>query len=181
MARYVDAHNTLANAIRNVTFLPNYGVMFQVDSMSQLISKNLIENNFLSHFSKENFSGYPKGDYIGYRQHTGLLDPNEIALHLNYQWLSDEKISLSKNLRSAIVSRILEIFMNAYGHGVVNNKLQGVGVTSCGQYYRKEKKLRLTVVDFGCGIFSYILSVLVELPVSSAHCMALISLTSLFR
>lgn len=143
LARYVEAHNT---------FINNCGVLFQVDSMSQHIRKNLIENKFLSYFSKERLAGYPKGDYIGYREHTGLLDPNEIAMHLNYQWLSDGKISLSRNLKSAIISRILEIFMNAYGHGVVNNKMQVVGVTSCGQFYRKEKKLKLTVVDFGCGV-----------------------------
>lgn len=152
LASYVDAHNTLANAIRKGSIIPSCGVMFQVDSMSQLISNHLIENNFLSHFSKDSFAGYSEGDYIGYRQHNEYLDPNEIAMHLNYQWLSDEKISLSTELKRAITSRILEIFMNAYGHGVEKNKMQGLGVTSCGQYYKKERKLKLTVVDFGCGI-----------------------------
>src|SRR5574340_122973 len=151
LARYVDAHNTLVNQIKGV-FFPVCGVMFPGDSMSQLIRTHLVENNCLSHFSKENFEGYPQGNYIGYRQHLEYLDPNEIALHLNDQWLSDEKISLSADLKSAIISRILEIFMNAYGHGVRKNKTQGLGVTSCGQYYKKERKLKLTVVDFGCGI-----------------------------
>jgi hypothetical protein len=57
LARYVDAHNTFANAFRNGHLFPACGVMFQVDSMSQLISNQLVENNFLSHFSNENFSG----------------------------------------------------------------------------------------------------------------------------
>ncbi|MGJ0514457.1 MAG: hypothetical protein ACR65O_01760 [Methylomicrobium sp.] len=152
LARYVDAHNTFANTIRYGSILQNCGVMFEVDSMSQLISKHLIENNFLSYFSKENFAGYPDGDYIGYRQHMEYLDVNEIALHLNDQWLSDDKISLSRELKRAIISRILEIFMNAYGHGVANNSKVGLGVTSCGQYFKKERQLKLTVVDFGCGI-----------------------------
>ena len=51
LARYVDSHNTLANSARSGFLMPNCGVMFQVDSMSQLISNQLIENNFLSHFT----------------------------------------------------------------------------------------------------------------------------------
>lgn len=152
LARYVDAHNTVLNSIRNGLFMPSCGVMFQVDSMSQLISNHLIENNFLSHFGKEDYKGYPEGDYIGYRQHLQYLDPNEIAMHLNQQWLSDEKISISPDLKNAIVSRIIEIFMNAYGHGVEKNKKLGLVVTSCGQYLKKERILKLSVVDFGCGI-----------------------------
>lgn len=152
LARYVDAHNTLSNALRRGLLVSSCGVMFQVDSMSQIISNQLIENNFLSHFSNEHFAGYPEGDYIGYRQHLNHLDPNEIASHLNHQWLSDEKLSISPELKSAIVSRILEIFLNAYGHGVEKNNVKGLGVTSCGQYFKKERKLKLTVVDFGCGV-----------------------------
>ena len=155
LAWYVDAHNTLE---RNGLFgllLPdvmvkNCGVMFQVDSMSQLISDQLIGNNFLSHFSSENFSGYPDGDYIGFRQHLDFLDSSEIALHLSEKWLSDEKIRLSEPLKEAIVSRILEIFMNAYGHSIKNNSKRVL--VSCGQYFKKEKKIKLTVLDFGCGI-----------------------------
>lgn len=152
IARYVDAHNTFANTLRSGLLFPICGVMFRVDSMSQLISKQLIENNFLSHFSKENFSGYPVGDYIGYRQHQDYLDPTEIAVHLHEQWLSDEKISISPILKNAIVSRILEIFLNAYGHGISNSGQPSLGVTSCGHYDKKERALKLTVVDFGCGI-----------------------------
>lgn len=152
LARYVDAHNTIENSGLSGIILPKCGVMFQVDSMSQLISTQLIKNNFLAHFSKANFNGYPEGDYIGYRQHLEYLDANEIADHLNHQWLSDEKISISPDLKNAIVSRIFEIYMNAYGHGVEKCKKSGLGVTSCGQYFKKERKLKLTVVDFGCGV-----------------------------
>lgn len=147
LARFVEAHNGIASS-----FISHCRISFQVENMSQLIKKQLIENNFLFYFSDIRFSGLPTGDYIGYREHEGYLDPNEIAMHLNYEWLSDEIISLSKELKNIITSRILEIFMNAYGHGVMNSKLQQVGVTSCGQFYRKEKKLKLTVVDFGCGV-----------------------------
>ncbi|MEK6662693.1 MAG: hypothetical protein AABY73_02385 [Pseudomonadota bacterium] len=156
LARYVDSHNTIANSGLSGIILQKCGVMFQVESMSQIISELLIENNFLSHFSKENFDGYPEGDYIGYRQHMEYLDANAIASHLNHQWLSDEKISISPDLKNAIVSRIFEIFMNAYGHGVERCKTPGLGVISCGRYYKKESKLKLTVVDFGCGIIENI-------------------------
>ena len=152
LARYVNSKNTLANKALGGILTPKCGVMFLVDTMSSLISKKLIENNFLSHFSNKNFPGYPIGDYIGYRQHTDYLDANEIASHLHNEWLSDEKINLSSELKSAIVSRIFEIFMNAYGHGVERSKIQGLGVISCGQYNKKDGKLKLTVVDFGAGI-----------------------------
>ncbi|WP_219843867.1 hypothetical protein [Aliivibrio sifiae] len=126
--------------------------MFDINSMNDLIREKLIENNFLSHFSQENFSGYAKGDYIGYREHTTLLDEDNIAEHLNEQWLSDDKVSLSSALKNEIVSRIFEIFMNAYGHGTSIQDLRELGVYSCGQYDKKEKTLCLSVLDFGPGI-----------------------------
>lgn len=152
LARYVDAHNSLANKGLGDLILSKAGVMFEVDSMSPLIRNQLIKNNFLSHFSAANFDGYPQGDYIGYREHTKHLDANEIALHLRDEWLSDEKLRVSPSLKNAIISKIFEIFMNAYGHGTDQSKLDGLGVISCGQYRKNDKKIKLTVLDFGPGI-----------------------------
>lgn len=157
LARYVDSHNSIdGRSLLNSLFLnemsvSKFGVMFQVDTMSQIISQQLIENNFLSHFSRKDFSGYPEGDYIGYRQHLDYLDPSEIALHLSEQWLTDEKIKLSEKLKEAVVSRIIEIFMNAYGHSFTDQGNKVI-LVSCGQYLKKEKKIKLTVLDFGRGI-----------------------------
>ena len=160
LARFVDLQNSKNNnRILNYVvpeMVQKCGVMFQVDSMSQIISQQLIENNFLSHFSRESFSGYPIGDYIGYRQHLDFLDSSEIAMHLSEHWLSDEKVMLAEDLKEAVVSRIIEIFMNAYGHSYKGNNNQVL--VSCGQYLKKEKKIKLTVLDFGCGIIENVKS-----------------------
>ncbi|GGE84027.1 MULTISPECIES: hypothetical protein [Gammaproteobacteria] len=156
LARYVNFQNTKLTRSLIVIFesqsLATAGVMFNVNSMSDLIRERLIENNFLSHFSQNNFQGYAKGDYIGYREHTTHLDEDSIAEHLSEQWLSDDKVNLSNALKDEVVSRILEIFMNAYGHGAAIQDLRQLGVYSCGQYDRKEKTLCLSVLDFGPGI-----------------------------
>ena len=42
--------------------------------------------------------------------------------------------------------------MNAYGHGTSIQPIEKLGVYSCGQYDKKEKKINLSVLDFGLGI-----------------------------
>lgn len=153
LAIYIDSINRSVN-LRGL-LLATAGVMFDVNSMSQLVRKYLIENNFLSHFSNGSngkFRGYPTGDYIGYRQHDEFLDADEIALHLMHHWLSDDKLRISDELKKAIVSKIFEIFMNAYGHGVVSGHSVMARVISCGVHEHKAKKLKLTVLDFGAGV-----------------------------
>jgi hypothetical protein len=156
LARYIDYQNSVAQRTVSNIFKSNpfstAGAMFLVTSMSPLISNQLIQNNFLKYFSRDSFQGYPSGDYIGYREHKNILDADKIAQHLNENWLSDEKIKLSDLLKSAVVSRIFEIFMNAYGHGTSIQSIEKLGVYSCGQYDKKEKKLNLSVLDFGPGI-----------------------------
>ncbi|EOK6313964.1 hypothetical protein QTO01_03045 [Vibrio mytili] len=156
LARYVNFQNTKFTrsliGLLQAQGLATAGVMFDVNSMSTLIRERLIENNFLSHFSRENFSGYAVGDYIGYREHNNHMDEDNIAQHLSEQWLSDDKVSFSAALKDVLISKIFEIFMNAYGHGASVQDLQQLGVYSCGQYDKKEKTLSLSVVDFGPGI-----------------------------
>ncbi|EHD0100674.1 hypothetical protein MOU97_000636 [Vibrio vulnificus] len=158
LARYVNFQNTrVARTLIGILSAQSFataGVMFDVNSMSDLIRERLIENNFLSHFSQENFSGYASGDYIGYREHNNHLDEDNIAEHLSEQWLSDDKVRFSATLKDVIISKIFEIFMNAYGHGASVQDLNELGVYSCGQYDRKEKTLCLSVLDFGPGIAS---------------------------
>ena len=145
LARYVDYHNSVGQRAVATIFQSSHfstaGVMFLVNTMNSLISKQLIKNNFLSYFSQEDFNGYPKGDYIGYREHKSYLDADKIAEHLNYQWLSGDKVKLSTKLKEALVSKIFEIFMNAYGHGASIQEISKLGVYSCGQYDEKEKNL----------------------------------------
>lgn len=149
IAIYIDRINRkrIAGFLRT-----SAGVTFEVNSMSQLIREYLTGNNFLSYFSNEGLKGFPTGDYIGYREHDEHLDANEIALHLMHHWFSDEKLRISHELKKAVVSKIFEIFMNAYGHGVISNHSVMSRVISCGFHDPKAKKLKLTVLDFGIGI-----------------------------
>ena len=156
LARYVDFQNTLSSRVFSgmigTRAFASAGVMFRVNTMSEIVFNHLLENSFLSHFSSGYGVDYPSGGYIGYREHNNLLDADKIADHLQEEWLSADKLSLSSLLKSAVVSRIFEIFMNAYGHGVSVQDIDKLGVYSCGQYDRKEKKLNISVLDFGPGI-----------------------------
>lgn len=158
LVRYIDAYrkskNTKARNFYKRLLLPPNQLTFQIESMSQTLLRHLTSNQFLPHITKQANLALPREDSIGYKQHMDYMDTNEIADHLNYHWLSDERISISPTLKQSIVSRMLEIFLNAYGHGVEKNHISGLGVTSCGQYFKNSKKLKLTVVDFGCGIIS---------------------------
>lgn len=156
LARYVDYQNTVPNRVMSsflgTKIFSSAGVMFLVDTMSSVVFKYFLENNFLSHFTSGYGDDYSSGNYIGYREHNNLLDADNIADHLQNEWLSADKLSLSPLLKEAVVSRIFEIFMNAYGHGVFVQDIDKLGVYSCGQYDRKEKKLNISVLDFGPGI-----------------------------
>lgn len=153
LANYVHYQASLnTNSFPNKNFdIKISGVMFLVDTMSEVVVKSLQNNNFLSHFSNSGFK-YNKGDYIGYREHEKILEDDEIVEHLNSEWLTADKLKLSDGLKPEIVSRILEIFLNAYGHGIKLQPNTSLGVYSCGQYDPKEKKLHMSVLDFGVGI-----------------------------
>ena len=153
LSRYI-ANQKLSSTDLLKKKIPYIGCKFLVESMSSVVSDNLIGNNFLSYFSPIDVKEkpYPKGEYIGYREHDITLDDGALAEHLESEWLSDDKLKLSDKLKQAIISRILEIFMNAYGHGVskqLNSKLK---IYSCGEYDKKNKKLHISVLDFGPGI-----------------------------
>lgn len=156
LARYVDFLNNQLR-ISRAMFLSRHnpdvaGVMFLVDSMNSAVRERLIGNNFLSHFSSGKSANYPSGGYIGYREHNYLLDADKIADHLQNDWLSASKLRLSEKLKVAIASRILEVFSNAYGHGVSIQDMKTMGVYSCGHYNNKENTLSISVLDFGPGI-----------------------------
>jgi anti-sigma regulatory factor (Ser/Thr protein kinase) len=149
LAKHVNQVNSFTKVGITRGAIAKYKIKFEIDSMSENVKKKLIKNNFLSFFNDGSCSGFPKGDYVGYREHTDYLDAEAIVLHLRDQWLSDEKIHISADLKNSIVSKVLEIFMNAYGHSEKTNEAK---VISCGEYDEKEKNLKLTVMDFGVGI-----------------------------
>lgn len=153
LSRYIAHHKlTTTDSLRTgVTYI---GCKFQVDTMSSVIVENLIRNNFLSYFSPTDLmnKAYPQGEYIGYREHDIILDDGKLAEHLENEWLSNDKLKLSEQLKTAIISRIIEIFMNAYGHGISKQLNSNLKIYSCGEYDKKNKKLYISVLDFGPGI-----------------------------
>jgi len=149
LAKHVNAMNSTAKVSITRNLLAKYRIHLKINSMNEAVRQKLIKNNFLSFFNDGSCSGFPKGDYVGYREHTEYLDSEAIVLHLRDQWLSDEKIRMSAELKNSIVSKVLEVFMNAYGHSEKTNEAK---VISCGEYDEKDNSLKLTVMDFGVGI-----------------------------
>ncbi|PCC98991.1 hypothetical protein [Halopseudomonas pelagia] len=123
---------------------------FSLDGMSPRLQSRLQELGFWNYVQPDH--GVVGGnDYIGYREHEEVLKDFEIINHLQDSWLTNEKLSLSTSLKNEIVSSIYEIFVNAYGHGLKEN-LNNQSVISCGYYEAKEKRLSLSVLDFGGGV-----------------------------
>lgn len=159
LARYVESQrSTKANLFKKK--LSIFGTNFQVETMSAILSENLINNNFLSHFKEQDKfrPHYKKGEYIGYREHKNILNENFLTEYLKNEWLSNDKLILSKELKSEIISRIIEIFMNAYGHGISRQENEQLGIYSCGEYDKKLKKLHISVLDFGVGIVNNVMT-----------------------
>lgn len=130
------------------------GVTIQQHTMSPLLIENLISNNFFDYFQYDrhlNPSKFKNG-YAGYREHKSILDETELTSYLENEWLSNDKLQLHSSKKGEIISTIIEIFMNAYGHGVIQQQYKKLGVYSCGEYDKREKKLHLSVLDFGIGI-----------------------------
>lgn len=125
-------------------------VGFDFSSISSSLLPKLKETGFLAHIESSAEKPSGSSDYIGYREHK-YQDDTEIVNHLKYSWLTSEKLKMSEELKSAIISKIYEIFVNAYGHGLKTNPFNQ-SVISCGNYDSKEKKLSLSVLDLGCGI-----------------------------
>jgi len=125
-------------------------VGFNIENISPLLMSKLQTLGFWN-YVKPDFGIKGNPDYIGYRQHDTVLEDYEIINHLQDSWLTGEKLSISALLKNEIISRIYEIFVNAYGHGLKENQ-QRQSVISCGDYDVKTKQLSLSVLDFGGGI-----------------------------
>ncbi|OZY39225.1 hypothetical protein CJF43_24105 [Pseudomonas fragi] len=179
LARYVDYHNNQMKISKSMLLFKSSvsnvaGVMFLVETMNSAVRERLIGNNFLSHFSSGSLDGYPTGGYLGYREHNYLQDADKIADHLQNEWLSAAKLRLSDKLKPAITSRILEVFSNAYGHGVSIQDMKTMGVYSCGQFNNKDKTLNISVLDFGPGIIKNVKRVRGDMPSIDAMQWALV-------
>ncbi len=125
-------------------------VQFSIEKINPRLMDRLHNLGFWNYMQSDDGT-VESSDYIGYRQHDTALKDSKIINHLKDSWLTNEKLSVSESLKAEIVSSIYEIFVNAYGHGLRDNYNQQ-SVISCGYYDSKEKKLSLSVLDFGGGI-----------------------------
>jgi hypothetical protein len=108
------------------------------------VMTNLRQNGFAGAFGDS--SPAWDGNSIPYREHRNL-DMNGIMDYLTYNWIGKGWVHVSERLRDAIAGRMWEIYCNAFEHSQTN-----IGVFSCGQHFKKQDELILSVVDFGLGI-----------------------------
>lgn len=108
------------------------------------VMTNLRQNGFAGTFGlpSRRWSGHS----IPYREDT-IEDPHGYWDYLASDWLGRSWVQVSPRLRDAIVSRMWEIYVNAFEHAS-----SPVGVFTCGQHFPQRNELVLSVVDFGVGI-----------------------------
>lgn len=120
-------------------------VKFSWDTLrNSAVMTNLCQNGFAGNF--DHLSSGWDGNSIPYRENK-TLNMNEIMDYLTYNWIGKGWLHVSARLRDAIAGRMWEIYNNAFEHSGT-----GIGVYSCGQYYRRQNDLVLSVADFGKGI-----------------------------
>lgn len=118
------------------------------DTLHNNVATNLQQNGFMHVFNGDRESW--DGNSIPYREDL-TQDEDCLVDYLKEKWLGKGWINIGHNLQSLIVSRVYEIYANAFEHGQSN-----IGIFSCGQYYPSLGELKLTVVDFGVGIPSHV-------------------------
>ncbi len=120
-------------------------VTFDWDSLtSNAVKANLCQNGFARMFGFHIQEG--KGHSIPYREDTEE-NMNSIMDYLTDYWLGRGWVHVTDNVQNAIVGRMWEIYINAFEHSN-----SAIGVFSCGQHFKNDNALLLSVVDFGLGI-----------------------------
>jgi hypothetical protein len=115
---------------------------------------NTLRNSWVKSTIRQNGFAYAFGDATAPRDGSSIpyredktIDMNGIMDYLTYNWIGKGWVHVSRKLRDAIAGRMWEIYNNAFEHSGTK-----IGVFSCGQYYRQQKHLVLSAVDFGRGI-----------------------------
>lgn len=133
----------LGGLARLITFRSGT-VSFAWNTLHENVRTNLAQNGFLAAFGEDEQPW--TGNAIPYRE-DGTRNEMQVAAYLRNQWLGRGWVAVSPLLRDEIVSRVVEIYDNAFTHANAP-----VAVVSCGQHYPSLQRLKLTVVDFGIGI-----------------------------
>jgi anti-anti-sigma regulatory factor len=126
------------------------------DTLHKRIATNLQQNGFMHVFNDD--CAPWDGNSIPYREDL-TQDEDCLVDYLKEKWLGKDWIHVGQNLQNLIVSRVYEIYANAFEHGQSSS-----AVFSCGQYYPNLRELKLTVVDFGVGIPSHVRNFQTRVP-----------------
>lgn len=119
-------------------------VSFAWDTLGDAVKANLCQNGFMSTFGGQ--LGPWRGNSIPFREDK-QQNPHGFVEYLSELWLGRGWVNISPLLRDAIAGRVAEIYLNAFEHSQ-----SPVGVLACGQHFPRNKRLNLTIVDFGVGI-----------------------------
>lgn len=108
-------------------------------------------------------------DIIPYREFPSSTKEGDVLSYLRDEWLGKNRLNLSDEVESAVLSSLWEVFANAFEHSGTKQ------VQSCGSYDKKAKTLSLLVGDSGNGIVTSVRDYLEsELPAKQALEWALI-------
>jgi hypothetical protein len=119
-------------------------VVFDWQSLDPHVGLGLARNGFRAMFGDSTEAD--PGLTIPYREDKTASDA-AIMTYLKRQWLGRGWMNISDDLRDAVVSRVWEVYANAFEHGG-----SPIGVFTCGEHYSGQGLLKLTVVDFGTGV-----------------------------
>lgn len=137
----------MLGGILRLSQFKNGNVTIIWETLEKDILLNLLKNGFLEAFvNVKNPPKFTYGNAIPYREDT-KKNPDSIMDYLKDKWLGRHWIKMSPLLSDQIVGKVWELYDNAFSHS-----RSPIGVISCGQYYPKQKELKLSIVDFGISI-----------------------------
>jgi hypothetical protein len=119
-------------------------VRIEWDSLSDRISANLEQNGF--HTALTGNKEGRSGNSIPYRE-DATQDSDSFVSYLSNDWLGRGWFDISEALKNEIITKIAEIYENAFEHAESE-----IGIVTCGQRYPNLSELNLTIIDFGIGI-----------------------------
>lgn len=129
-----------------IRLLQNRGVEVKVnlEGIRSSVKRTLEQNGFLAAFGLGDKG--PDGNSVPYRED---LQENKdgIVNYLKSRWLGHDWVHISEMLGDSIISKVWEIYANAFQHGN-----SAIGVYTCGQHFPALKILYLSIIDFGVGI-----------------------------
>jgi hypothetical protein len=139
-------HNAVAFIGGLVRTLQHKGrsVKIEWNSIPDKISANLEQNGF--HTALTGNKEGRSGNSIPYREDS-TQDSDGFVSYLSNYWLGRGWVEISEDLKTEIITKIAEIYENAFEHAESE-----VGIFTCGQRYPNLSELNLTIVDFGIGI-----------------------------